>query len=90
MDSAPAAKTKSEIASAEDSGSYNFHRKSLPWNGDTNRKVGRPPLSMYIVLESILFVLTEGCSWRAIDRPQGPLEFGVPVFSSLVSTRRLN
>ena len=25
---------------------------------------------MYIVLESILFVLTEGCSWRAIDRPQ--------------------
>jgi transposase len=33
-------------------------------------KVGRPPLSMYVVLESILFVLTEGCSWRAIDRPQ--------------------
>jgi transposase len=26
---------------------------------------------MYIVLESILFVLTEGCSWRAIDRPEG-------------------
>ena len=25
---------------------------------------------MYIVLEGILFVLTEGCSWRAIDRPQ--------------------
>jgi transposase len=25
---------------------------------------------MYVVLESILFVLTEGCSWRAIDRPQ--------------------
>jgi transposase len=25
---------------------------------------------MYIVLESILSVLTEGCSWRAIDRPQ--------------------
>jgi transposase len=25
---------------------------------------------MYIVLESILFVLTEGCGWRAIDRPQ--------------------
>jgi len=25
---------------------------------------------MYIVLESILFVLIEGCSWRAIDRPQ--------------------
>src|ERR1700745_1201301 len=25
---------------------------------------------MYIVLESILFVLTEGCSWRAIDRPE--------------------
>ena len=25
---------------------------------------------MYLVLESILFVLTEGCSWRAIDRPQ--------------------
>jgi transposase len=25
---------------------------------------------MYIVLESILFVLTEGCSLRAIDRPQ--------------------
>ena len=25
---------------------------------------------MCIVLESILFVLTEGCSWRAIDRPQ--------------------
>src|SRR5215469_2420504 len=25
---------------------------------------------MYIVLESILFVLTEGCSWRAADRPQ--------------------
>jgi len=25
---------------------------------------------MHIVLESILFVLTEGCSWRAIDRPQ--------------------
>jgi len=25
---------------------------------------------MYLVLESILFVLTEGCSWRAIDRPE--------------------
>ena len=25
---------------------------------------------MYIVLESILFVLTEGCRWRAIDRPE--------------------
>ena len=25
---------------------------------------------MHLVLESILFVLTEGCSWRAIDRPQ--------------------
>ena len=25
---------------------------------------------MYLVLESILCVLTEGCSWRAIDRPQ--------------------
>jgi len=25
---------------------------------------------MYLVLESILFVLTEGSSWRAIDRPQ--------------------
>ena len=25
---------------------------------------------MYVVLESILFVLTEGCSWRAVDRPQ--------------------
>ena len=25
---------------------------------------------MCIVLESILFVLTEGCSWRATDRPQ--------------------
>ena len=25
---------------------------------------------MYLVLESILFVLTEGCSWRAIDRAQ--------------------
>jgi len=25
---------------------------------------------MYLVLESILFLLTEGCSWRAIDRPQ--------------------
>src|SRR3974377_703838 len=25
---------------------------------------------MFLVLESILFVLTEGCSWRAIDRPQ--------------------
>ena len=25
---------------------------------------------MYLVLESILFALTEGCSWRAIDRPQ--------------------
>ena len=25
---------------------------------------------MYVVLESVLFVLTEGCSWRAIDRPQ--------------------
>jgi transposase len=25
---------------------------------------------MYVVLEGILFVLTEGCSWRAIDRPQ--------------------
>jgi len=33
------------------------------------RKSGRPPLSMFLVLESILFVLTEGCSWRAIDRP---------------------
>jgi transposase len=41
---------------------------SLGTNGDS--KVGRPPLSMYVVLESILFVLTEGCSWRAIDRPQ--------------------
>jgi hypothetical protein len=28
---------------------------------------------MYVVIESILFVLTEGCSWRAIDRPQGRL-----------------
>jgi hypothetical protein len=25
---------------------------------------------MYLALESILFVLTEGCGWRAIDRPQ--------------------
>src|SRR5262249_52922949 len=25
---------------------------------------------MHLVLESILFVLTEGCSWRAIDRSQ--------------------
>jgi transposase len=25
---------------------------------------------MYLVLESILCVLTEGCSWRAIDRPE--------------------
>jgi transposase len=25
---------------------------------------------MYVVLESIFFVLTEGCRWRAIDRPQ--------------------
>src|SRR5215469_10182326 len=64
-----AAKTKSEEASAEDSRSYNFHRNT-PWNGNINSKAGRPPLSMYLVLESILFVLTEGCSWRAIDRPQ--------------------
>jgi transposase len=27
-------------------------------------------LSWILVLESVLFVLTEGCSWRAIDRPQ--------------------
>ena len=25
---------------------------------------------MHLVLESIVFVLTEGCTWRAIDRPQ--------------------
>ena len=25
---------------------------------------------MHVVLEGILFVLSEGCSWRAIDRPQ--------------------
>jgi transposase len=25
---------------------------------------------MQVVLEGILFVLCEGCSWRAIDRPQ--------------------
>jgi transposase len=25
---------------------------------------------MDVVLESVLFVLTEGCSWRAIDRPR--------------------
>ena len=43
---------------------------SIEIEGDSNRKVGRPPLSMHLVLESILFVLTEGCSWRAIDRPQ--------------------
>ena len=41
-----------------------------PWNNDKHSKAGRPPLSMYLVLESILFVLTEGCSWRAIDRPK--------------------
>ena len=29
---------------------------------------------MYLVLESILCVLTEGCSWRAIDRPQARLK----------------
>src|SRR5262249_23009677 len=65
-----AAKTKSEEASAEDSGSYNFHRNRVP--GMVINIVNRagPPLSMYIVLESILFVLTEGCSWRAIDRRQ--------------------
>ena len=40
------------------------------WNDNRDSKAGRPPLSMYLVLESILFVLTEGCSWRAIDRPQ--------------------
>src|SRR6202022_1466720 len=33
-------------------------------------KVCGPSFSMCVVLESILFVLTEGCSWRAIDRPQ--------------------
>jgi len=44
--------------------------ESTPWNGDNDSKAGRPPLSMYVVLESILFVLTEGCSWRASDRPQ--------------------
>src|ERR1700746_2855036 len=38
--------------------------------GNKHSKAGRPPLSIYVVLESILFVLTEGCSWRAIDRPQ--------------------
>jgi transposase len=27
-------------------------------------------LSIEVVLESLLFVLCEGCSWRAIDRPQ--------------------
>jgi transposase len=41
-----------------------------PWNNNKHSKAGRPPLSMYLVLESILFVLTEGCSWRAIDRPK--------------------
>jgi hypothetical protein len=41
---------------------------------------------MYVVPESILCVLTEGCRWRAIDRP-GPLEFCVPVFPSVVSPR---
>ena len=65
-----AAKTKSEGASAEDSGSYNFHKNRFPGKAILIIKSGRPPLSMYLVLESILFVLTEGCSWRAIDRPQ--------------------
>jgi transposase len=44
--------------------------ESTPWNDNRDNKVGHAPLSMYLVLESILFVLTEGCSWRAIDRPQ--------------------
>jgi transposase len=32
------------------------------------RKVGRPRVAMELVLEGLLFVLSEGCSWRAIDR----------------------
>jgi transposase len=39
-------------------------------DGNKDSKAGRPPLSMCVVLESILFVLTGGCSWRAVDRPQ--------------------
>jgi Putative transposase of IS4/5 family (DUF4096) len=30
---------------------------------------------MYLVLESIFFVLTEGCNWRAIVRPQARWNF---------------
>jgi hypothetical protein len=41
-----------------------------PLERQKDSKAGRPPLSMYVVLESILFVLTEGCSCRAVDRPQ--------------------
>ncbi len=33
-------------------------------------KRGRPPLAIAIVLEGILFVLTEGCTWRAINQPE--------------------
>lgn len=32
-------------------------------------KAGRPPLPLESVLEGILFVLYEGCTWRAIDSP---------------------
>jgi hypothetical protein len=60
--------TTGEKASAEGSGSA--IRKRLPWNYNRGNNAGRPPLSMYLVLKSILFVVTEVCSWRAIDRPQ--------------------
>ena len=31
---------------------------------------GRPPLSLELVLRGILTVLSQGCKWRAIDRPE--------------------
>jgi transposase len=33
-------------------------------------KLGRPTASIELVLEGILYVLSEGCSWRAIDRKE--------------------
>src|SRR5512145_99919 len=41
--------------------------------GNLNSEVrgrGRPPADLYKILEAIVFVASEGCSWRAIDRPE--------------------
>ena len=44
---------------------------------------------MYLVLESILFVLTEGCSWRVIDRPKARWNSMYQYFRRWCQTRRL-